>query len=76
MMRVKAEKYLKTLTENNREAALNAAKEAKDADGNPLPVADASSVAENGNYQISLERLGSVESPGDGRRRYKEGRPS
>jgi protein-export membrane protein, SecD/SecF family len=54
VMRVQVEKYLKTLTENNREAALNAAKEAKDADGNPLPVVDASSVAENGNYQISL----------------------
>lgn len=54
VMRVQVEKYLKTLTENNREAALNAAKEAKDADGNPLPVTDASSVAENGNYQISL----------------------
>ena len=54
VMRVQVEKYLKTLTENNREAALNAAKEAKDADGNPLPVADASSVAENGNYQFSL----------------------
>ena len=54
VMRVQVEKYLKTLTENNREAALNAAKEAKDADGNPLPVVDASSVAENGNYQINL----------------------
>jgi len=54
VMRVQVEKYLKTLTENDREAALNAAKEAKDADGNPLPVVDASSVAENGNYQINL----------------------
>ena len=35
VMRVQVEKYLKTLTENNREAALNAAKETKDADGNP-----------------------------------------
>ena len=54
VMRVQVEKYLKTLTENNREAALNAAKEAKDADGNPLPVVDASSIAENGTYQINL----------------------
>jgi len=54
VMRVQVEKYLKTLTENNREAALNAAKEAKDADGKPMPVVDASSVAENGTYQINL----------------------
>jgi len=54
VMRVQVEKYLKTLTENDREAALNAAKEAKDAEGNPLPIVDASSVAENGNYQINL----------------------
>jgi len=54
LMRVKVEEYLKKLTENDREAALNAAKEAKDADGNPLPVTDASSVTENGNYQFSL----------------------
>ena len=54
VMRVEVDKYLKTLTENNRQAALDAAKEAKDAAGNPLPVTDASSVAENGNYQFSL----------------------
>jgi len=54
VMRVQVEKYLKTLTENDREAALNAAKEAKDADNNPLPVVDASSVAENGTYQVNL----------------------
>ena len=54
LMRVQVEKYLKTITENNREAALNAAKEGKDADGNPLPVVDASSVSENGSYQINL----------------------
>lgn len=54
VMRVQVEKYLQTLTENNREAALNAAKVAKDANGNPLPVVDASSVAENGNYQVNL----------------------
>jgi preprotein translocase subunit SecD len=54
LMRVKVEEYLKKLTENNREASLNAAKESKDADGNPLPVTDAASVAENGTYQFSL----------------------
>ena len=54
VMRVQVEKYLKTLTENNREAALNAAKEAKDADNNPLPVVDASSVTEGGSYQVNL----------------------
>ncbi|HEY2866335.1 MAG TPA: hypothetical protein VGJ02_04530, partial [Pyrinomonadaceae bacterium] len=40
VMRVEVDKYLKTLTENNRQAALTAAKEAKDADGNPYPVTD------------------------------------
>ncbi len=54
VMRVKVDDYLKRLTENNREAALTAAKEAKDANGQPFPVADASSVAEKGNYQINL----------------------
>ena len=54
VMRVQVEKYLKTLTENNREAALNAAKDTKDAAGNPLPVVDASSIAENGTYQVNL----------------------
>ena len=54
LMRVKTEEYLKKLTENDREAALNAAKEGKEADGNPLPVTDASSITENGTYQFSL----------------------
>jgi len=54
VMRVKVEDYLKKLTENNREAALAAAKDAKDADNNPLPVVDASSVAENTTYQVNL----------------------
>jgi preprotein translocase subunit SecD len=54
VMRVKVEEYLKKLTENNREAALTAARDAKDADGNPLPVTDASSIAENGTYQVTL----------------------
>ncbi len=48
VMRVKTDDYLKTITENNREAALTAAKEAQ------LPVGDASSVAENNNYQVTL----------------------
>jgi preprotein translocase subunit SecD len=54
VMRVQVEKYLKTLTDNNREAALNAAKEAKDANGNPLPVSDASSSSDNGSYSFTL----------------------
>lgn len=48
MMRVKTEDYLKTITENNREAALRAAKEAQ------LPVGEASSTAENNNYSVTL----------------------
>src|SRR5215213_7995500 len=54
VMRVKTDDYLKTLTENNAQAALTAAKDAKDADGNPLPVKDSSVVAENGNYVVTL----------------------
>ncbi|MDQ6788248.1 MAG: protein translocase subunit SecD [Acidobacteriota bacterium] len=55
VMRVKTEEYLKNLTENNRDAALVAAKEAKDENGAPLTAAaDVSSVTENNNYQISL----------------------
>ena len=48
VMRVKTEEYLKRLTENNESAALTAAKDAQ------LPVTDASYVAENNNYQITL----------------------
>lgn len=54
VMRVKTEEYLKRLTENNEGAALNAAKEAKDGSGQPLPVTDAAYVAENNNYQVIL----------------------
>src|SRR2546423_4158667 len=54
VMRVKVEEYLKKLTENNREAALTAAKEAKDDAGNLLPPTDASSIAENGRYEVTL----------------------
>lgn len=48
VMRVKTEDYLKTLTQNNEVAAVNAAKEAQ------LPVGEGSYVAENNNYQINL----------------------
>ncbi len=48
VMRVKTDEYLKTLTENDQNAAVNAAKDEQ------LPVADGSYVAENGNYQITL----------------------
>ncbi len=54
VMRVKTDEYLKTLTENNAQAALTAAKDARDAEGNPFPVKDYSFVAENGNYTINL----------------------
>ena len=48
VMRVKTDDYLKKLTQNNQAAALAAAQEAK------LPVADGSFVAENNNYQVTL----------------------
>ncbi len=54
VMRVKTEEYLKHLTENNEIAALQAAQAAKDDSGQALPVSDASYIAENGNYQITL----------------------
>ena len=54
VMRVKVEDYLKKLTDNNRETVLNAAKTAKDADGQPFPVTDAASNTDNGVYQFSL----------------------
>jgi preprotein translocase subunit SecD len=54
VMRVKTEEYLKHLTENNEAAALQAAKDAKDDAGQPLPVGDGSFVAETGNYQVTL----------------------
>lgn len=49
VMRVKTDEYLKTLTENNAQAALTAAQDAK------LPVAGNSIVAEGGTYSISLQ---------------------
>ncbi len=54
LMRVKTDDYLKTLTENNENAAVNAAKEAKDEAGNPFPVGVPSHITQNGNYQINL----------------------
>ncbi len=54
VMRVKTEEYLKNLTVNNEVASLQAAKEAKDDGGEPLPVTDASYVAENGIYQFTI----------------------
>jgi preprotein translocase subunit SecD len=48
VMRVKTDDYLKTLTENNTQAALEAAKDAQ------LPVGESSSVAQNGNYSVTL----------------------
>jgi len=54
VMRVKTDEYLKVLTENNAQAALTAAKEAKDADGNLLPVKDSTNVAQNGTYSVTL----------------------
>ncbi|MCW5961653.1 MAG: protein translocase subunit SecD [Pyrinomonadaceae bacterium] len=48
VMRVKTDEYLRDLTVNNRDAALNAAKEAQ------LPVGEATSTAENRNYQFTI----------------------
>jgi preprotein translocase subunit SecD len=48
LMRVKIDDYLKTITTNNKDAAVNAAKEAG------LPVGEGSIIAENGNYQVKL----------------------
>ena len=48
VMRVKTDDYLKTLTENNAQAALTAAQDAR------LPVSDDSITAENGNFAFSL----------------------
>jgi preprotein translocase subunit SecD len=48
VMRVRTDEYLKTLTENNAQAALTAAQDAK------LPVTGDSTTAENGNYAVVL----------------------
>src|SRR3712207_9462227 len=55
VMRVKSDEYLKKLAENNAEAALNAAKEFRDAEGKPLPVRDYAVVAQNGTYSVPLK---------------------
>ncbi|HUR98656.1 MAG TPA: protein translocase subunit SecD [Pyrinomonadaceae bacterium] len=49
VMRVKTDDYLKTLTENNAQAALTAAQDAK------LPVTGDEVAAANGNYALSLK---------------------
>ncbi|MEO7673796.1 MAG: protein translocase subunit SecD [Pyrinomonadaceae bacterium] len=49
VMKVKTDDYLKTLTENNAQATLTAAQDAK------LPVSGNKIVAENGTYTISLD---------------------
>jgi preprotein translocase subunit SecD len=54
LMRVKLDEYLQKLAENNENAALTAAKEARDENGNPFPVGEASHTAQNNNYQINL----------------------
>ncbi len=48
VMRVKTDKYLKSLTQDNQDAAFNAAKEEK------LPVTEPSFTAEEGNYSFTL----------------------
>lgn len=48
VMRVKIEDYLKAVTDNHRQAAFEAAKEAG------LSVTDATETAENGNYSVTL----------------------
>ena len=57
VMRVKTEDYLKKLTENNEGAALLAAKEAQ------LPVSDGAYIAENNNYQITLNLTDASKAP-------------
>src|SRR6188474_1788788 len=49
VMRVKTDDYLKTLTENNTQAAFSAAQDAK------LPVTASAAEVGNGNYIIKLE---------------------
>lgn len=56
VMRVKTDDYLKTLTENNAQAALLAAKEIKGADGKPVVDDNSvSTVAENGTFSLALK---------------------
>lgn len=48
VMRVRTDEYLKSITDNNAQAALTALNDAK------IPVASNSTAAENGNYNVSL----------------------
>lgn len=57
VMRVKTDDYLKTLTENNNQAALTAAKDAS------LPVNDSTYVAEIGKYEITLNLSDPAQAP-------------
>ncbi|MGC2237342.1 MAG: protein translocase subunit SecD [Pyrinomonadaceae bacterium] len=54
VMRVKTEDYLKSLTDNNAQAALTAAKDARDENNKPYAVGEVSDVAENGRYEVTL----------------------
>ena len=54
VMRVKTEEYLRHLTENSEAGALQAAKDAKDEAGQPLPIGEGSYVAVNGTYEITI----------------------
>jgi preprotein translocase subunit SecD len=56
VMRVKTDDYLKTLAENNAQAAVTAATDAK------LPVGDSVVVAENGNYSVTLNLTDAAQS--------------
>jgi preprotein translocase subunit SecD len=49
MMRVKVDDYLKTITNNDKDAALNTAKELQ------LPVSEATSIATKDNYSVTLK---------------------
>jgi preprotein translocase subunit SecD len=49
VMQVKVDEYLKTLTNNDKDAAFNAAKEAQ------LPVTESLSVTEKNNYSVTLK---------------------
>ena len=54
VMRVKTDDYLKTMTENSAQAALQAAQDARDESGSPLGVTGNGFVAENGTYSVTL----------------------
>lgn len=54
VMRVRTDDYLRTLTENNAQAALQAAQEAKDENNAPLGVAGNNFTAEGSTYNLTL----------------------